>query len=63
MKKQIADFVTANPNDSLSKITEICTEKLNKRINKMHIFRTKNDQESIRRWVLKKNVNGAREKK
>ena len=61
-KKQIADFVTANPKDSLPKIAKIFSEKLNKSINKMHIFRIKNDQESIRPWVLKKNVNGAREK-
>ena len=53
-KKQIADFVTANPKDSLPKIAKIFSEKLNKCINKMHIFRIKNDQESIRPWVLKK---------
>jgi len=29
-KKQIADFVAANPKDSLSKIVEIFSEKLNK---------------------------------
>jgi len=50
-QKQIADFVTAKPEDSLSEIVEIFAEKQNSA--EMHIFRIKNDQENIRRWVLK----------
>ena len=38
-QKQIADFVTANPEDSLSEIVEIFAEKQNSA--EMHIFRIK----------------------
>jgi len=52
-KVEVADFLAANPKDSYKKIAEIFSERLNKCLNKMHIYRVKKDEASIRSRVLK----------
>ena len=46
-KKQILDFMKANPKDKLTNVARIFSERLAKEVNKMRITRIKKDEVSI----------------